>query len=134
MHAADTDTVRAMCRCSSRHRSLNFCTLNSFKLCTHQWMCTSSYWGEPHSQASNLASVTRDIFYYYWRALQRIARLCETCMHRTSTRACPSHRRCFCQIELVKRSCWSFPPPEIASLPPFLSCPKTVFSKSPLSL
>ena len=43
VHAADTDTVRVMCRCLSRHRSLNFCTLNSFKLCTHQWMCTSSY-------------------------------------------------------------------------------------------
>ena len=35
-------------------------------------------------------------------------------------------------IELVKRSCWSFPPPEIASLPPFLSCPKTVFPRCPL--
>ena len=32
-----------MCRCLSRHWSLTFRTLNSFKLCTHQWMCTSSY-------------------------------------------------------------------------------------------
>ena len=32
-----------MCRCLSRHWSLTFCTLNSFKLYTHQWMCTSSY-------------------------------------------------------------------------------------------
>ena len=30
MHAVDTDTVRAMCRCLSRHWSLTFCTLNSF--------------------------------------------------------------------------------------------------------
>ena len=36
-------TVHALCRCLSRHWSLTFCTLNSFKLCTHQWMCTSSY-------------------------------------------------------------------------------------------
>ena len=55
-------------------------------------------------------------------------------MHASDVNACPWHRRCFCQIELVKRSCWSLPPPEIASLPPFLSCPKTVFSKIPLSL
>ena len=35
---------------------------------------------------------------------------------------------------IVKRSCWSFPPPEIASHPQFSSCPKTVFPiKIPLS-
>ena len=38
----------------------------------------------------------------------------------------------FCQIELLKRSCWSFPPPEIASLPTFSSCPKPVFPRFPL--
>ena len=53
-------------------------------------------------------------------------------MHSPNVNACPWHRRCFCQIELVKRSCWSFPPPEIASLPPFSSCPKTVFPRFPL--
>ena len=53
-------------------------------------------------------------------------------MHTPDVNACPWHRRCFCQIELVKRSCWSFPPPEIASLPPFSSCPKTVFPRFPL--
>ena len=53
-------------------------------------------------------------------------------MYASDVNACPWHRRCFCQIELMKRSCWSFPPPEVASLPPFLSCPKTVFSKIPL--
>ena len=31
-----------------------------------------------------------------------------------------------------ERSCWSFPPPEIASLPPFSSCPNTVFPRVPL--
>ena len=67
-----------------------------------------------------------------WRALQLIARLCETSMPWPDVNACPWHRRCFCQIELVKRSCWSFPPPEIASLPPFSSCPKTVFPRFPL--
>ena len=50
-------------------------------------------------------------------------------MHAPDVNACPWHRRCFCQIELVKRSCWSFPPPEIASLPPVSSCPKTVFPR-----
>ena len=53
-------------------------------------------------------------------------------MHAPHVNACPWHRRCFCQIELVKRSCWSFPPPEIASLPPFSLCPKTVFPRFPL--
>ena len=46
-------------------------------------------------------------------------------MHAPHVNACCWHRRCFCQIELVKRSCWSFPPPEIASLPPFSLWPKT---------
>ena len=55
-------------------------------------------------------------------------------MHAPDVNACPWHQLCFCQIELVKPSCWSFPPPEIASLPPFLSCPKTAFSKIPLCL
>ena len=43
VQAVDTDTVRAMCRCLSRHWFLTFCTPNYFQLCTHQWMCTSSY-------------------------------------------------------------------------------------------
>ena len=53
-------------------------------------------------------------------------------MHAPDVNACPWHRPCICQIELVKRSCWSFRPPEIASLPPFLSFPKTVFPRCPL--
>ena len=42
MQLTRTQTGRAMFRCLSRHWSLTFCTLNSFKLCTHQWMCSSS--------------------------------------------------------------------------------------------
>ena len=98
VHAVDTDTVCAMCRCLSRHWSLTFCTLNSIKFCTHQWMCTCSY-----TQAFPFFCVCTDFRVYSgvgvvgvqprrhegkrqtWRALQLIARLCETCMHRTST-------------------------------------------------
>ena len=53
-------------------------------------------------------------------------------MHAPHVNACCWHRRCFCQIELVKRSCWSFPPSEIASLPPFSLWPKTDFPRFPL--
>ena len=112
MHAVDTDTVRAIsygiCRCLSPHWSLTFCTLNSFKLCTHQWMCTTS--DTPAFPFFLLLSWV--CFYCFscvkrrrysgsttykvqprrheggrqtWRALQRIARLCETCMHRTQS-------------------------------------------------
>ena len=42
MQLTRTQTGRAMSRCLSPHWSLTFCTLNSFKLCTHQWMCSSS--------------------------------------------------------------------------------------------
>ena len=52
-------------------------------------------------------------------------------MHAADVKACLWCRRCFCQIELVNRSCWSFSPPEIASRRPFSSCPKTVFPRCP---
>ena len=61
VHAVDTDTVRAMCRCLSRHWSLTFCTLNSFKLCTHQWMCTSG-------EASMGIILKHYRSFYYFRA------------------------------------------------------------------
>ena len=139
-----------MCRCLSRHWFLNFCTLNSFKLCTHQWMCTSSY-----TQAFPFFLLLSWVCLYWFSCVQ--LRRCSgstTCdlqstastswgstadmeslatdrktvwnMHAPDVRACPWHRLCFRQIELVKRSCWSLPPPEIAFLPPFSSCPKTV--------
>ena len=41
--AVDTDTAGAVCRGLLRHWSLTFRTVNSCKLCTNQWMCTSSY-------------------------------------------------------------------------------------------
>ena len=53
-------------------------------------------------------------------------------MRTADVKACLWHRRSFCQIERMKRSCWSFSPPEIASRPPFSSCPKTVFPRCPL--
>ena len=137
-----------MCRCLSRHWSLTFCTLNSFKLCTLwlssipvllllSWVCL--YWYSCVKRRRYSGSTTYKIqprrhegVRQTWRTLQLIAILCETRMHRTSMRACPWHRPCICQIELVKRSCWSFRPPEIASLPPFLSFPKTVFPRCSL--
>ena len=67
-----------------------------------------------------------------WRALQLIARLrlCRTCMHRTSTlvvgigEVLPDRTRETVLLE--------FPPPEIASLPPFSLWPKTDFPRFPL--
>ena len=104
------DTVRAMCRCLSRHWFLTFCTPNSFQLCTHQWMCTSSYtqafpfflllswvclyWFSCVQRRRGSGSTPNKVqprrhegvdVRQTWRALQLIARLCETCMHRTST-------------------------------------------------
>ena len=55
-------------------------------------------------------------------------------MHAADVKASLWHRRCFCQIELVKRSCWSFSPPKIASRPPFPLAQRLFFQDAPLSL
>ena len=47
--------------------------------------------------------------------------------------ACPWHRRCFSQVELVKRSCWSFTPSEIASLSRFRHAQRLFFQDAPWS-
>ena len=145
-----------MCRCLARHWSLTFCTLNSFKFCTHQWMCTSSYtpafpfflllswvclyWFSCVQRRRCSGSTTYEVqprrhegVRQTWEVLQLIARLCETCMHRTSTLRLSLASALLLPDRTRETVLFEFPPPEIASLPPFSSCPKTVFSKIPLS-
>ena len=119
--------------------------------CVRKWMCSSSY-----TQAFPFFLLLSWVCLYWFSCVQR--RRCsgsttykvqprrhevaqqtygepcnwsQDCVKHacTGVNACPWHRLCFRQIELVKRSCWSFPPTEIASLPPFWSCPKTVFPR-----
>ena len=154
-----TRTLYVLCAGLSRHWSLTFCTLNSFKLCTHQWMCTSSYtqafpfvlllswvclyWFSSVQRRRCSGSTTYKVqprrhegVRQTWRALQLIARLCQ-CVKQ----ACTGRQRLSLASVLLlpdrtrETVLLEFLSSRIASFPPFLSCPKTVFSfDSPKSL
>ena len=164
VHAVDTDTVRAMCKCLSRHWSLTFLYLELVQVVyangcvpalilkhsrsffilhvlswVGSWVCL--YWISCVQRRRCGGSTTYKVqprrhegVWQIWWALQLIARLCETCMHRTSTLVLvsalllPDWTRENVLLEFPS-SRNRFP-----SLPPFSLWPKTVFPRFPKSL
>ena len=118
---------------------------------THQWMCTSSqafpffllpswvclYWFTCVQRRRCSGSTTykvqprrHDGVRQTWRALQLIARLCETCMHRTSTLSLASALHL---PDRTRETVLEFPSTRNRFPSTVLVMPKDCFSKIPLS-